>query len=144
MKKIMNLTLAAVAVLGLSACGGSSGGGYDDGYYPPEDPLITLFIVDIFNDRVSGIEYICDSTSGITGDGLLAGEFSFRDFDDCDFYIDNYIVLGDELFIVDVDYRGINDVPYTCNFDSGFTGEFNGDGEFFYDYGYDDFCTFEF
>ena len=127
--------MSLVAVLGLSACG-SGGDYYDD--------LTTLFIVDIFNERVNDIEYICDTTSGLTGDHGLAGEFSFRPLDDCTFYIDDHIALGDELFIVDITDRGINDVYYTCNFDSGFTGEFNADGEFFYDYGYNDVCTFEF
>lgn len=137
--KLVGLTIAVVAILGLNGCGGS-----DDDYYPPVDDLTTLFIVDINNNRVNDIEYICDTTRGFTGDRGLAGEFSFRQLDDCTFYIDDYIALGDELFIADITYRGINGVYYQCNFDDGYTGEFNDDGEFFYDYGFNDVCTFEF
>lgn len=139
-KKIVEIFAAGIAMVALSGCGGGGG----DEYYPPADDLTTLFIVDSYNNRVNDIEYVCDTTRGFTGDRGLAGEFSFRPLDDCTFYIDDNIALGDALFIVDVSYLGVNDVPYTCNFDSGYTGEYNGDGEFFYDYGFDDICTFSF
>lgn len=142
--KIVALMLTAVAVLGLSGCG-SSGGGYDDGYYPPATNLITLRIVNQDNIGIDGIRYICDSTAGYTGDGPLSGEFSFRDFDDCDFYLDDNIVLGDDLFIVDAVLVGKNDIPYYCDSGiDGFTGDTGFDGEFMYDYYFDDVCTFEF
>ncbi|NOR56804.1 MAG: hypothetical protein GQ531_11445 [Sulfurovum sp.] len=141
--------LSVVAVLGLSACGGGGSDYYDDGYYPPVepiDPLITLFIVDELNNRINDIEYVCDSTRGFTGDRGLAGEFSFRDFDDCTFYLDDYIVLGDDLFIVDVYDVGKNNIPYTCDSDNllWYTGDSGRDGEFEYSYFSDDVCTFEF
>ena len=103
MKKIKMTVMSLVAVLGLSACGGG-GDYYDD--------LTTLLIVNQDNIGIDGIRYVCDSTSGFTGDGPLAGEFTFRDFDDCDFYLDDNIVLDDDLFIVDSRLIGKNNIYY--------------------------------
>ena len=133
--------VAGVAVFALSGCGGG-----DDYYDPPVSDLITLLIVDQNNNGVDGIRYICDTTSGFTGDRPLAGEFTFRDFDDCDFYLEDNIVLGDDLFIVDAALIGKNNIPYICDSSIGvlFTGDSGRDGEFIYDYFFDDVCTFEF
>ena len=143
MNKIKMTVMSLVAVLGLSACG-SGGDYYDDGYYPSD--LITLLIVNQDNIGIDGIRYICDSTSGFTGDGPLAGEFTFRDFDDCDFYLDDNIVLDDDLFIVDSRLIGKNNIYYFCDSGiDGFTGDTGFDGEFLYDnFLFDDVCTFEF
>jgi len=144
-KKIIGLMVSAVAVFALSGCGdGGSGGG---GYVVAEHPLTTLLIVNQNNVGIDGIRYECDSTSGITGNGPLAGEFTFRNFDDCDFYLDDVVVQGDDLFITDAALIGKNNIPYTCRSTGNlqlFTGDSGRNGEFIYDYGFNDICTFEF
>ena len=138
-KKLAGLLVAGVAVFALSGCGGG------DDYYPPVDDLVTLLIVNQHNVGIDGIRYVCDSTSGFTGDGPLAGEFTFRDFDDCDFYLEDSIVWGDDLFIVDSSLRGKNNIYYYCASGiDGFTGDTGLSGEFLYSNGVDDICTFEF
>ena len=139
-KKIAGFMVAGVAVFALSGCG-SSGGDY---YEPPVSNLTTLLIVDGFNDGVDGIYYECDSYSGITGDGPVAGEFSFIPGDDCDFYLEDSVVLGDDLFLTDVTKIGVDNKYYICDFlIDGYTGDTGFSGEFIYDYGFDDICTFE-
>ncbi|HIQ46277.1 MAG TPA: hypothetical protein EYH57_01515 [Sulfurovum sp.] len=140
-KKLIGVFAASIAVFALSGCGGGG-----DDYIPPVDDLITLLIVNQNNVGIDGIRYECDSTSGFTGNGPLAGEFTFRDFDDCDFYLEDSIVLGDDLFIVDSRLVGKNNIPYSCASGiDGFTGDTGFDGEFLYDnFLFDDVCTFEF
>ena len=121
--------VAGVAVFALSGCG--SGG--NDYYAPPIDPgpdLVTLFLTDDLGYPVDGTSYVCDSFSGITGHGSLAGEFTFVPGDVCEFYIDG---VGGELRIEDITGQPVNDIEYDClpsnNF--GFTGDTYYDGEFF-------------
>lgn len=142
-KKILGLMVSAVAVFALSGCGGSSGGG---GYIDANPPvnLTTLLIVDGSNYGVDGIYYECDSYTGITGDGPVAGEFSFIPGDNCDFYLEDSVVLGDNLFLVDVTKLGVDNKYYYCDSGiDGFTGDTGISGEFVYDYFFDDTCTFE-
>jgi len=139
-KKIAGLMVTGVAVFALSGCG-SSGGDY---YEPPVSNLTTLLIVDGLNNGVDGIYYECDSYTGITGDGPVAGEFSFIPGDDCDFYLEDSVVLGDYLFITDVTKIGVDNKYYFCDSGiDGFTGDTGISGEFVYDYFFDDVCTFE-
>jgi len=139
-KKIAGLLVAGVAVFALSGCGGGGGGGND----APPSNLTTLLIVDSFNDGVDGIYYECDSYSGITGDGPVAGEFSFIPGDDCDFHLDDSVVVGNDLFLTDVTKLGIDGRYYICDsLIDGYTGDTGVSGEFIYDYGFDDVCTFE-
>ena len=136
--------VAGVAVFALSGCGSS--GGNDVVIVDPGPPsnLTTLLIVDGFNDGVDGIYYECDSYTGITGDGPVAGEFSFIPGDDCDFYLDDSVVVGNDLFLTDVTKIGVNDKYYICNsLIDGYTGDTGFPGEFIYDYGFNDVCTFE-
>ena len=142
-KKLAGLVVAGVAIFALSGCGG--GGGHDGIVAgPPPSNLTTLLIVDGFNDGVDGIYYECDSYTGITGDGPVAGEFSFIPGDDCDFYLEDSIVLGDDLFLTDVTKLGVDNKYYICDSGiNGFTGDTGFSGEFIYDYGFDDVCTFE-
>jgi len=142
-KKLVGLVVAGVAMFALSGCGGGGGSnGIDAG--PPVSNLTTLLLVDGFNDGVDGIYYECDSYTGVTGDGLVAGEFSFLPGDDCDFYLEDSVILGDDLFITDVTKLGVNNKYYFCNAGVGmYTGDTGRDGEFMYDYGFDDICTFE-
>jgi len=141
-KKVLGLLVSGVAVFALSGCGG--GGGND--YYDPGPPsnLTTLLIVDGFNDGVDGIYYECDSYTGITGDGPVAGEFSFIPGDDCDFYLDDSVVGGNDLFLTDVTKLGVDNKYYICDsLIDGYTGDTGFPGEFIYNYGFDDVCTFE-
>ena len=143
-KKLAGLMVAGVAVFALSGCGSS--GGNDVVIVDPGPPsnLTTLLIVDGFNDGVDGIYYECDSYTGITGDGPVAGEFSFIPGDDCDFYLDDSVVVGNDLFLTDVTKIGVNDKYYICNsLIDGYTGDTGFPGEFIYDYGFNDVCTFE-
>jgi len=141
-KKIAGLMVAGVAVFALSGCGSSGGGDYNAP--PPVSNLTTLLIVDDFDDGVDGIYYECDSFSGITGDGPVAGEFSFIPGDNCDFYLEDSIVVGFDLYLVDVTKFGVDDKYYFCDSGiDGFTGDTGFSGEFMYDYGFNDVCTFE-
>ena len=141
-KKIAGLMVAGVAVFALSGCG-SSGGDYHEPL-PPVSNLTTLLIVDGFNDGVDGIYYECDSFTGITGDGPVAGEFSFIPGDDCEFYLNDSIVAGNDLFLTDVTKHGVDNKYYICDsLIDGYTGDTGFSGEFIYDYGFNDICTFE-
>ena len=141
--KISGLMVAGVAVFALSGCGSSGGSGGGGSYIPPD--TTTLLLVDGFSDGVDGVRYVCDSFSGITGDGPLAGEFTFLPGDNCNFYLEDYVVLGDDLFITDDIKVGINNKYYICDSGiDGYTGDTGFGGEFIYNYGFNDVCTFEF
>ena len=110
MKKIMSLTVAAVAVLGLSACGG--GDTYVDAGPVPE----TYFITDSFGDGVGNIIYHCDS--GLSGITNFEGAFTFDIVgDNCNFdLVTNHI---QEFLYIEYDndpftQAGINGIQYEC------------------------------
>jgi len=132
----MSLTLAAAAALTLSACGGSGGDYYDDGYYAPAIDM--YYIDDEFGDGVEGIEYHC-----------ISGEQGFTDIDG-GFYFDTYsdTCTFEELdwvgFDLYVDYASGNGVPfvkYECGPPPVVVGETGSDGFFFDSYSYDEYCT---
>ena len=135
--KIMALIFSAVAVFGLSACGG--GGGSD----APSN-LTTLFLVDEAGFSYGGIPYKCDSMFewSVTAPN---GEFSFLPPDHCEFdfiglegdynvnpAVDDIVRITDDL------NRGKGNIPYECT-SFGASTTF-GDGSFYYDI--DDRCVF--
>ena len=135
-KKIMALIFSAIAVFGLSACGG---GGSD----APSN-LTTLFLVDEAGFSYGGVPYKCDSMSSwsVTAPN---GEFSFLPPDNCEF---DFLGLDGNLFgdprvddivrIVDFTDDGKGGIPYECA-SFGASSTF-GDGSFEYDI--DDQCVF--
>lgn len=136
-KKIMALVFSAVAVFGLSACGG--GGGNDT----PSN-LTTLFLVDELGFSYGGIPYKCDSMRDweLT---LPNGEFTFLPPDNCEFDFAGYDGnlfndprVDDIVRIVDDLDRGKGSIPYECaSFGASTTFD---DGSFEYDI--DDQCVF--
>jgi hypothetical protein len=136
-KKIMALIFSAVAVFGLSACGG--GGGSD----APSN-LTTLFLVDEAGFSYGGIPYKCDSMRDweFTAPN---GEFTFLPPDNCQF---DFTGLRGDLFgdpvvddivrITDDLNRGQGEIPYECA-SFGISSTYN-DGSFNYDI--NDNCVF--
>ena len=125
----------------LSGCGGGS-----DYYY---DDLTTLFLVNEYNEPVSGVEYICDSMAN-SQYTAYNGEFSFYPGETCEFYFDGLYLNGtdpddgyvdDIIYIVDDLYNGKGGIPYTCEyFNVGSLNYTYSDGSFEYDW--DDKCAF--
>lgn len=137
MKKIVALMIVAVAVFGLSGCGG--GGGSD----APSNAT-TLFLVDEAGFSYGGIPYKCDSMRDweFTAPN---GEFTFLPPDNCEF---DFTGLRGDLFgdpivddivrITDDLNRGKGGIPYECaSFGASTTF---GDGSFYYDS--NDQCVF--
>lgn len=138
MKKIMMCIVSAVAVVGLSGCGGDN------------TDLTTLFLVDENGKGQPGIAYQCDSMNYIETTPLN-GEFSFYPGENCtfDFYgydgTDTLNPPTDLLYIVDIDDEGKNRIPYECQyFNVGSINYTSDDGiwDGAFDYDYDDRCVF--
>ncbi len=143
MKKLIGFMVAGVALFALSGCGGSNNY-YDDGYYPADPELTTLFLVDQDGYSYAGIPYLCDSMVN-WGQTAPNGEFSFYPGENCEFdflgLYGNYEgdpYVDDIVYIVDYLDYGKGGIPYECaSFGVGTT---YGDGSF--DYDINDECVF--
>ena len=153
MKRWMTIvSVALVAMLGLSGCDGSYDAGYDDGYHDgfydgaryPDAGMTTLFLRDVQGFALGGIHYRCVSPSGaVTADFVTApnGEFSFFPGERCTF--DFYGLQGmplEPIFIEDDTGYPKGDIFYDCV--SGTGGTTYADGSF--EYLFNDVCTFSF
>jgi len=145
MKKQIILVLSALAVFGLSGCGG----GASDEYY--DDGLTTLFLVDANGFSYGGVPYRCDSMN-YWSETAPNGEFSFYPPESCEF---DFIGLNgtdpsdglvdDLIYIVDYLDYGKNGIPYECqNFNAGGlnTTYYDGIRDGSFDYDFDDRCVF--
>ena len=140
MKKYLILIVSAVAIFGLSGCGG----GGDDGYIPPSSSETYLFLVDNRGFAVNNVHYSCVNSFGdFIGDFYTGnnGRFLFVPGENCTFdFIEYNGTPGDELHIEDDIQNPKAGIPYTClGGDFGYT---NLNGSF--NYRIDDSCTFEF
>lgn len=142
MTKHIVLVLAALAVFGLSGCGGASNEPYNDG-------LTTLFLVDSNGFSYANVPYLCDSMA--SWDFTAAnGEFSFYPPDNCQFDFTGLNgtssgnpLIDDVIYIVDYADNGKNGIPYACNSFAGVDYTYNDgiwDGSF--DYAPNDACVF--
>jgi len=141
-KKIIALILSAVAVFGLSGCGG--GGSTTVIIDDVPNNATTLFLVDERGFSYGGIPYKCDSMLNweLTAPN---GEFTFFPPDECEFNFDGLDgnlfgdpVVDDIVRIVDLSNDGKGGIPYECaSFGASTTF---GDGSFEYDI--DDQCIF--
>ena len=146
MKKHSILVLSALAVFGLSGCGG---GGSSDAPY--DDGLTTLFLVDDQGFSYGGVPYLCDSMS-VWGATAANGEFSFYPGEHCEFDFtglngtDPTDPFPDDLiYIVDYLDYGKNGIMYECqNFNAGGLNDTYYDGIYdgSFDYDVDDACVF--
>jgi len=138
MKKYLVLLFSAIAIFGLSGCGGGSS--VDD----VNDGRTTLFLVDSQGYSYGGVPYKCDSMRD-WGETAPNGEFSFYPPDNCEF---DFLGLEGNLFndprvddvvhIIDIANDGKGNIPYEC-VSFGASSTYN-DGSFEYDI--DDRCVF--
>ncbi len=77
MKKVLSSGLAVGAVLSLVGCGGG-------GSNPPAEAAVQTGTAYYLDSAVSGVNYKCGSTEGITG---ANGEFTFEKGQSCTFYL---------------------------------------------------------
>jgi len=144
-KKIAGLMVAGIAVFVLSGCGGDDY--YDDPVIVDPGPeLVTLFLVDEFDVGVSHVPYTCiDAFDEVITDDFtnIDGEFTFAVGDRCTF--DFYDFLGDTInpiYLVDIDYFGKDDIPYSCINDYNEYTEGITDFDGWFTYPEDAYCKF--
>ncbi|MDD3592535.1 MAG: hypothetical protein PHO65_07835 [Sulfurovum sp.] len=142
MKKVAGFLSAAVAVIGLSGCGGGGSSSYDHTYY-----------LQTYNGSnyvgVPDVYYECGPYVGYTGS---SGGFRMSDGDTCTFYdLDDTVSYEYNILYLGGNSSGtigLADVEYSC--DSGISGETDYNGAFTFDPTYvnpdypGDICDFYF
>lgn len=144
MKKVAGFLSAAVAVIGLSGCGGGGSDSYDHTYY--------LQTYDDYYDEYVGVPdvyYECGSYVGYTSSN---GGFRMSDGDICTFFeLDDTVSYEYNILYLGGNSSGtvgLADVEYSC--DSGISGATDYDGAFSFDPDYinpdypGDICDFYF
>ena len=105
-----------------------------------DSEMFTLFLVDANNNPISNVSYDCDTGYGETEKN---GAFHFYEGENCVF---NFLGFNgtefsnDYLYIVDIDYIGMENIDYNCQ---GYGRDYTSlNGGF--EYNQNDICTFYF